>query len=513
MASKCKHATKEQLLSMSKEQLIEIILKHRTECVTNIHDHSHSATNNLHEKRTFSSIDDPSNDTNHSNTNDIHPPPTKKQKKAASKLRSKQKRKAKQAAAFDMNKYSQRHVAFKIAYLGGNYDGFVRQENSKNTIEETLFASLRHTCLISDINHCNYTRCGRTDKGVSSLGNVIALTVRSNCTHGKGIIPKKDETQAIRGDHDHENDEDISQEIDYVARLNSVLPNDIRILSWCPVDVDFNARFLCNHRVYKYLFYRNGMDLDAMKKATQLLIGTHDFRNFCKMDVVNVNNFVREIVDINMERMDALDGRRENEDALDELWCFNVKGSAFLWHQIRFMMTVLFMIGEGKERVDVVKYLLDVERCPGKPQFIMASDKPLILYDCLFDEKKVNFDQYAAEFRKQSIFTFCVWHQHWREHNIVSQVRQVFWRKCLTGVKDHEKEEKKDNAMDDVYAHLRQLDLPSSQKKNKRQRNQHTKLINRMKEMTYEQLVQTMNNSKREKYIKKQKQRQFYQNK
>lgn len=33
-------------------------------------------------------------------------------------------------------------------------------------------------------------------------------------------------------------------EIDYVRVLNRVLPNDIRILGWCPAPVDFHARFV-----------------------------------------------------------------------------------------------------------------------------------------------------------------------------------------------------------------------------------------------------------------------------
>ena len=33
-------------------------------------------------------------------------------------------------------------------------------------------------------------------------------------------------------------------EIDYVRVLNRVLPNDIRVLGWCPVPIGFSARFV-----------------------------------------------------------------------------------------------------------------------------------------------------------------------------------------------------------------------------------------------------------------------------
>ena len=36
---------------------------------------------------------------------------------------------------------------------------------------------------------------------------------------------------------------DKSTEIRYVHILNKVLPAEIRVLAWCPVDVNFSARF------------------------------------------------------------------------------------------------------------------------------------------------------------------------------------------------------------------------------------------------------------------------------
>jgi tRNA pseudouridine38/39 synthase len=38
---------------------------------------------------------------------------------------------------------------------------------------------------------------------------------------------------------------------------------------------------------------RKHLDLDAMQAAAQLLVGDHDFRNICKMDMANVTNFRR----------------------------------------------------------------------------------------------------------------------------------------------------------------------------------------------------------------------------
>merc|ERR1719295_1859742 len=79
----------------------------------------------------------------------------------------------------------------KVAYLGHSYHGFVVQEEIENTIEHQLFTALQLTRLVTDIESADYSRSGRTDKGVSSLGNVIALNVRSKLCSGRGLIPKR----------------------------------------------------------------------------------------------------------------------------------------------------------------------------------------------------------------------------------------------------------------------------------------------------------------------------------
>ncbi|CAN0536800.1 unnamed protein product, partial [Ectocarpus sp. 12 AP-2014] len=71
-----------------------------------------------------------------------------------------------------------------------------------------------------------------------------------------------------------------------------------------------------------------------------------------------------------------------------------VCGQAFLWHMVRCLMAVLFMVGRGLESPDVMSFLLDMERCPGKPHYDMAPDGPLLLHGCRF--RSLNF-QYTPE--------------------------------------------------------------------------------------------------------------------
>lgn len=101
--------------------------------------------------------------------------------------------KKKKEKEFDFSRYHKRHVAIKLAYLGWNYHGFASQESTENTIEAHFLAALVKACLIENRTDCNYSRCGRTDKGVSAFGQVVSLNVRSNLAEGLGIMKSGDQ--------------------------------------------------------------------------------------------------------------------------------------------------------------------------------------------------------------------------------------------------------------------------------------------------------------------------------
>ena len=99
----------------------------------------------------------------------------------------------KKQRSFDFTRYHRRHIALKIAYLGWDFHGFASQESTENTIESHFFAALSKACLIENRADCNYSRCGRTDKGVSAFSQVVSLDVRSNLTEGLGLITSGDQ--------------------------------------------------------------------------------------------------------------------------------------------------------------------------------------------------------------------------------------------------------------------------------------------------------------------------------
>lgn len=102
-------------------------------------------------------------------------------------------KKPKKQKPFDFTRYHKRHVALKMAYLGWDYHGFASQESTENTIEAHIFAALSKACLIESRSDCNYSRCGRTDKGVSAFAQVVSLDVRSNVAEGLGVILSGDQ--------------------------------------------------------------------------------------------------------------------------------------------------------------------------------------------------------------------------------------------------------------------------------------------------------------------------------
>lgn len=47
-----------------------------------------------------------------------------------------------------------------------------------------------------------------------------------------------------------------------------------------------------------------------------------------------------------------------------EMCVATIEGQAFLWHQVRALMAILFLVGEGKEQPSIVATLLDVQTHP-----------------------------------------------------------------------------------------------------------------------------------------------------
>ncbi|OTB03443.1 hypothetical protein M426DRAFT_321806 [Hypoxylon sp. CI-4A] len=389
-------------------------------------------------------------DQQRSGKRDLEVPPESTASATTEEATSSPPKKKKAERKIDPSKYATRLVAFKLAYLGKRYGGFEFAAHANlPSIEEELWKAFVKACLIfpekpDEVNwdEWEYSKCGRTDRGVSAFGQVIAVRVRSNRP-----LPKKEPIQANEGNDDGEKvgDEateepeekrefdDFTDELPYCRILNRLLPPDIRILAWCPTTpAEFSARHDCRERQYRYFFTQPAfaplpqslenpanerttkvkpgwLDIEAMRKAAKKFEGHHDFRNFCKVDPSKLNiNFERRILESDIVEVKdaetALPFLERNEfkpigasdtqlqEKLPKVYYFHVRGTAFLWHQIRCMVSIIFMVGQGLEDPSVVDRLLDIEAEPRRPNYQLADEVPLVLWDCVFprEEKPEN---------------------------------------------------------------------------------------------------------------------------
>ena len=71
------------------------------------------------------------------------------------------------------------------------------------------------------------------------------------------------------------------------------------------------------------------LDVVAMRDAAQRLVGEHNFQNFCKMNVANTTQHVRRVDAAELAPVPlAYAGAQD-------LIVLHIRGSSFLWHQVR----------------------------------------------------------------------------------------------------------------------------------------------------------------------------------
>jgi len=166
---------------------------------------------------------------------------------------------------------------------------------------------------------------------------------------------------------------------------------------------------------------------------TGVVQGTHDFRNFCRMDVAHVSNFVRTILFFTIDAEAAPDGAACG--ATGQLLSLNVRGNAFLYHQVRCMASVLFSIGRGLEAPGLVDKLLDVAALPRKPAYEMAPEEPLLFFACGYADGLLQAPCRGSA-RTRGILA-----SHLRAEARRTAVRAAIMRTCADAVAEAEAEE------------------------------------------------------------------------
>jgi len=218
--------------------------------------------------------------------------------------------------------------AFKIAYDGFYYHGYARQPSLK-TIEGEFTEFLIINNLIESLIKSQFRVSSRTDKQVSSLGNVISFYTKSN--------PK-----------------------DIIKIVNTSLTN-IFVYGYKEVDDDFNPRH-AKWRSYRYYIKDNDLDIDLLLDCASHFTGAHNFQNFARIEPHR--NPVRTIDNLIIEQK-------------QEVVIIDIFAQTFLWHQIRRIIAAMIKVAKDEITTDAV---LDSLKNPdSKVDYGLAPAHPLIL--------------------------------------------------------------------------------------------------------------------------------------
>ncbi|MGZ4864388.1 MAG: tRNA pseudouridine(38-40) synthase TruA [Halobacteriota archaeon] len=202
-------------------------------------------------------------------------------------------------------------VALRLAYLGTRYSGFQVQPGLP-TIQGALIEALLRAQLMQQIKTSRFTASGRTDKGVHALDAVIAFETEAR----DRAVPRL---------------------------INTHLPNDI--WTWARADVSpaFDARRDAVLREYHYFLCDDQLDISAMREASDLLVGVHDFQNFSldKRRCAVRKIFSSDIV------------------VLGGCVVIQVAADSYVWNMMRKLVSALTLVGKGLQSTEWFGKMLD----------------------------------------------------------------------------------------------------------------------------------------------------------
>lgn len=233
-----------------------------------------------------------------------------------------------------------------LAYDGTGYHGWQAQPN-RPTIQGALEGALR---LLSG-REVRVRGAGRTDAGVHALGQVAAFSLETRLTPAA------------------------------IARaLNARLPDDIAVLAASEVADDFHPARDAVRKMYRYLIddgstidpfrrrycwlpRRGPLDVDAMRRAGQALVGIHDFRSFQSAGSPREST-VRTVFDLRVERAEVVGdpligvsiarGAAAERDRAGQggLIALEIEADGFLYNMARAIVGTLVEIGRGARPID-----------------------------------------------------------------------------------------------------------------------------------------------------------------
>ncbi len=223
-----------------------------------------------------------------------------------------------------------KYYKLKIEFNGTRYLGWQLQKKFSPTVQGELNKACQEIFKSSEIHTIG---SGRTDTGVHSLGHIVKLKA-----------PFEINFEALK------------------KGLNSKLPDDIKVLEVDEVLESFRPTNDAIKKEYKYLFTTNkeqsafqdniivntrfDLDIDEMRRACKVFIGTHDFSDF-ECTGSDTKSKVREIFEC-----DLLFHKSNFHGIFPDHYVLRVVGSGFLKQMVRLMVGTLWSIGRGKSSIE-----------------------------------------------------------------------------------------------------------------------------------------------------------------
>jgi tRNA pseudouridine38-40 synthase len=226
-----------------------------------------------------------------------------------------------------------RNIKLLLAFDGTGYAGWQRQKT-----EETVQGVIEDRLQVMTGEYSCLHGAGRTDAGVHALG------MTANFTTGVTI--------PCQG---------------FVKGLNSLLPDDIRILEAAEVASGFHARRSARAKTYWYnltngpvqlptkrLYWAHffaDFDFSAIKAGLAYVTGTHDFSSFegagSRDPESSGRGAVRTIFEAKIDRI-----------GIENYHRFVITGDGFLRHMVRNIVGTLLEVGQGRLKPSAVADIL-----------------------------------------------------------------------------------------------------------------------------------------------------------
>ncbi len=231
-----------------------------------------------------------------------------------------------------------------LSYNGSSFRGWQVQPN-----DVSVQGCLQHALSVLLGEEIKVTGAGRTDTGVHAIGY---------CAH----------FDASRG-------LDAS---DFRCKLNAILPSSVTVHEIFTVGEDFHARFGAVSRSYVYFLHRNKdpfiektswrcgypLDLEAMRRASAMILGTHDFSCFektggnNKTSVCTVTQAEWQTYSPDHVRLLGFPSRE------DDYLAFHITADRFLRNMVRAVTGTLVDIGRGRHEPEwILEVLASRDRC------------------------------------------------------------------------------------------------------------------------------------------------------